>query len=259
MDHVASTDTAKPTTDHLLSEGCARNAPIELLYEANDGVIIVARSRLLDLTADHLLADKPNYDETDLVIPPGRPVSVHFTLRGARYQFRSQIEEGSIKIRLGAGCTLPGVALRRPTQITESQRRAHVRVSTVGYEGMGVCLARSYPQTRDACLLDPAPVVARLVNLSVGGLSLLVDKGSMRSVTPGECFFMTFNLPTVEEPFYMYGTVRHVRYVASSESQRLAFAFRPWGDQRFKRSRRRIAHFVADHQRRMLRRKTRNY
>lgn len=241
--------------EQLIGAGCARNVPAELLYEDRDGTVVAGRVRLLELTSRQILADRPVYLDSEGTIPLGAPITVHVTLRGARHQFESLIEEGERTVRLNGRQAIPGIALRKPAVVTESQRRAHLRISVVAYDPISVIMARPHPTLADACAVDASIISGWLVDLSVGGLSVLVDRGVLESARLTEPFFLTFALPAMEGEFNMLGSVRHCRVVERSNSSRLGISFRPWRGRAFRRDQRRISRFVTEHERRLLRRR----
>jgi len=241
--------------EQLIGAGCARNVPAELLYEDRDGTVVAGRVRLLELTSRQILADRPAYLESDGTIPVGAPITVHVTLGGARHQFESLIEEGNRTVQLNSRQTIPGIAMRKPAVVTESQRRAHLRISVVAYDPISVTLARPHPDFADACPADASIITGWLVDLSVGGISVLVDRGVLESARLTEQFFLTFALPAVESEFNMLGSVRHCRVVRSSNSLRLGIGLRPWRGPAFRHDQRRISRFVTEHERRLLRRR----
>lgn len=239
--------------DGLLAEACERNAPAELLFARPEGQPVTARVRLLELTDEHILADRPGQGDQTQQIPPGRTITVHLVIRGARYQFESAIVDLHSWVQLNSEQRVPGIVLNRPTEITRSERRSDFRVSLAGLAPISVEMARGDPEIQDACLIEPSPVCGRMLNLSAGGAALLLDLRSLRSSKRGERFFMTFSLPGIEKDFCLLGEVRHALIVEASESIRLAMAFRQWGGRRFGQDERLITKFITERQRRLLR------
>ena len=241
--------------DDLLRAGCARNVPAELHYEPANGALVAARVRLLELTKHHILADRPLLVGGEQTIPVGKSISVHVSVRGTRYKFPSAIESDRRRVRLNARQLVPGIALRRPATMSESQRRSHLRVSLASIEPINVDLARPHETSIDACSVDAGQISAWLLDLSVGGASLLVDRRVLDKVTAGERFHISFELPCMEIPFCMFATVRHSRTVERSDSLRIGVLFKPWPGSSFAMDQSRISQFVAAYERRMLRRR----
>ncbi len=247
--------TSSTAAERLLELACARNLPAQVHYERVDGTVVTCRVRLLQLTDERILADMPHYLDRGDRIADGSPVTVHVLLGGSRYQFSSNLERTGIPVRLNERQVIRGTALSKPRVLTDSQRRAFLRIRLVSYDPVRVDLARPHPELPEACVLDQHPATGSIVDLSVGGVAVLVDDKQLRSVRPGEPFYLTFTLPDVDYEFLMFGSLRQVRTVESSGAQRLAFAFRPWVPSRFQRDQDTLAKFVAQHQRRLLRRR----
>jgi c-di-GMP-binding flagellar brake protein YcgR len=243
------------TVEEIIGEGCARNIPAELQYEDRDGAIITGRVRLLELTKDHVLADSPAYLKDDGRIPTGEAITVHVLLNKSRYQFESVIEDTDQTIRLNARQTVPGIALCRPAEISNSQRRTNLRITMLGYDPINVDLVRPDPNVSDACSTDARIIAAWMIDLSVRGVSVIADRRVLASARRGQRFFMSFALPSVTDEFHMLGSVRHGRIVRASGSLRIGISLRPWRDRMFKHDQRRISQFIAEHERRMLRRR----
>lgn len=243
------------TVEEIIGEGCARNIPAELQYEDRDGAIITGRVRLLELTKDQVLADSPAYLRDDGQIPTGAAITVHMLLNKSRYQFESVIEDADLAVRLNARQTVPGIALCRPADISDSQRRTNLRITMLGYDPINVNLVRPDPDVPEACSIDARIIAGWMIDLSVRGVSLLVDRRVLPSARRGQCFFLSFALPSVTEEFHMLGSVRHGRIVRASGSLRVGVSLRPWRDRMFKQDQARISRFIAEHERRMLRRR----
>ncbi len=241
--------------ERLIGEGCARTARVALLYEDPDGTIITGRVRLLELTKQHILADRPVYLEGDSAIPTGAAITVLLQIGESRYEFASAIEENNRTVRLNARQVVPGIAMRKPLVITDSQRRAHVRISMAAYDPINVHLVSPCPDLPDACSVDAQVIYGWMADLSVGGVSVLVDQGVLDVADPASRFFLTFALPGVADGFNMLASVRHCRVVPSGDSLRVGLGFCPWLQQRFARDQERISRFVTEHERRLLRRR----
>ncbi len=247
--------TIGQSVDQWVSEACARRLPAEMHFTDADGMIITARVRFLDQTADEILTDRPQYLDDEAVIPPGCGVTVHMVWGGARLQFDSVVVDEDRVVRVNAHQTLPGIALRKPLLVTASQRRTHLRVSVVGYEPISVEMAAPHREFPDACDIDVQRISGWLLDLSVGGLSVVLDHRVLRGTRRGERFFVTFGLPGMKGDFNMLGSVRHCRSIRNGESLRVATCFCPWNGKHFARDQHRLSRFIAEHERRMLRRR----
>lgn len=249
--------TATPTepVEKLLEWGCARNVPVELQYETSDGVVVTGRARLVDVTERRVMTDRPLYMNDAAPAPVGARITVHMSLRGARLQFESVIEETGCLVRFDRNRRIAGIALRKPSLLEPSQRRMNLRISVLGYDPVNVNLVRPHRDHPYACATDAPVLAAWLLDLSVGGVSALLDRSILASVTPGERFFLSFCLPTVEDPFFFLSAVCHKRLIDASDSLRLGLRFLPWPGISNASEKRRISRFINAHERRMLRRR----
>ena len=247
-----ATKSAPIDLDELLAEACERNAPAEICFAHRNGPPVTARVRLLQLTDEFILVDKPAKTDQEGHIPKGRPITVHVFIRGARYQFDSLIMDQQAWIQLNAEQRIPGIALRKPNEIVKSERRASYRVSLAGIDPIQTELVRGHSDIIDACLLSPGVIGARMLNLSSGGAAVLVDQRDLKTAKHGDRFFLRFSLPGIDDTCCELGEVRHVLVVETSESLRLAFAFVNWGGRDFNREQRVLGRFIMEQQRRLL-------
>ncbi len=245
--------TVGNTLDQLLAEACERNVSVELYFERSEGPAITARARLLELTDEHILADRPACADTSTHIPAGRKITVHAAIRGLRYQFDSVIEDSATWVQLNSKQRVSGIALRKPTQIKRSERRGQFRVSLVGIEPIAVELVRGHPEVLEACVIHSGSSCGRMVNISGGGAAVLVERRYLRAAKRGDRFFLSFKLPGIADEFCLLGNIRHVLNVQASESIRLAFSFQQWGSRRYSQDQRQLTRFVSEQERRLLR------
>ena len=207
------------------------------------------------MTPDCLLADAISYELAGPHIPCDRPVRITLMLSGKRYEFDTVVLDDAVKIELNRELRVRGIALALPTRVLESQRRAHFRVSVLSDGAVSVILAPAHPQIRGACEVKAKPVRARLVNISAGGMALLIARRELNRVKPSQLFYACFTLPEVDDEFVMLVVVRHARLVASSDSHRVGLAFLPWDGIDLREDLRRVTNYVARRERRQLRRR----
>ena len=253
--NVTTTDTIADTVERIITAACERRLPAELLFIDSDGVVVTGCVRVLDHTPDLIITDEPLYLADDGTIPTGRTVTAHMSIKGERYQFETVIVEKHESIDAGTGTRQLGIALRKPIVIAKSQRRSHLRILTIGYDPIDVGIATPAAGLPSACSLDAPRGNGWMVDLSAGGLSVVVDRRIFAPGNRGDRFFMNFRLPGHTRGFNMLGSVRHSRPVSSGVSLRVAMSFCKWGVGPIRNEQRRIARFVADHERRMLRRR----
>ena len=250
---MSRAETAMQAVYEFMDRVCARQASADLCYEAPDGTVITCRVRLLAVTPDELLADQPSYRGRDRRIPEGRPITVHVSQNGCRFQFDSVIQKARHPVQINKRTRVPGIVLRLPVSITESQRRGHYRVSLAAKDTIVVGLARSHPDVPGACPVNADVLQGRMVDLSTGGAAVLVDEAAGAKLQVGQLWFLTFGLPDVSDEFCMFSSIRHMRVIESSDSTRIGFVFRSWAGRRLTVDQRLLARSVADFQRQSLR------
>lgn len=243
------------SVDELWADACERNVMLELQYEDPSGSLVIGKTRIQALSERQILADAISFVDRNERIPVGRPVSAHFTIRGNRLQFQTVIESERVPVTVLGRERVLGVALRRPKDLAESQRRTHVRISVAAGDAIQVHVARPSPKTPNACTIDEAHPVGRLLNVSAGGMTILLPSNGLRRSKVNDRFFLTFALPDVEGDFYLLGSLRHTRKVESSDSLRGSFAFKPWDGSVLRLDQRRIQRFIVEREREHLRRR----
>jgi c-di-GMP-binding flagellar brake protein YcgR len=252
---LTATTTSVGSVEKLITAACERRLPAELRYQDGDGMIIMGRVRLVDHRRDDILADRPQYLDDEGTIPARCPITMHLTLGGSRYQFDTSIVDEDRTIRINDHQTLPGIALRKPSAVRDSQRRTCLRVSLAGYDPISVDLATAHGEFEDACAVDAERASGWIADLSVGGLSLVADRRVLRSARPGGRYFLSFGLPGEDGEFNMLGSVRHIRAIPNGDSVRISTCFCPWNGNSLAREQRRLSRFIAAHERRLLRRR----
>lgn len=243
------------SVDELLADACDRSVMLELHYEDRSGSLVIGKTRVRALNETQILADAISLVDRNERIPLGRPVWAHFKIRGNRRQFQTVIEGERVPVTVLGGERVLGVALRRPKDFAESQRRAHVRVSVAAGDAIRVYVARPSPKTPNACEIDEAYSVGRVLNVSAGGMTILLPSDGLRQSKVNDRFFLTFTLPDVAGDFHLLGSLRHTRKVESSDSLRGSFAFKPWDGSVLRFDQRRIQRFIVEREREHLRRR----
>lgn len=253
---MTQTDETILTVEDILDDACARNTPAELHYESARGGYSISRVRLMGLTETQILADAPVGRPGDQPIPANKTITVHFEQNGVRRQFQSAIVACNLDVRLNNSKTVPGIALQKPQSTKESQRRNDFRQSLASCDPIAITIAPAASESPDSCLLDAPRAAGRLVQISSGGVGLIVQRRLLPELRSGMRFFLTFELPEVDEPFYMLAVCRHIREIQEGEVLRVGWAFTNWGFRPLPTDQQRIAKFVAAYQRRKLRRRT---
>lgn len=238
----------------ILTEACLRNAAAELHFDGEEGTRVTARVRLLRLEPELVLIDRPQSMGEPVVFKLGQPVQVHFPLGGTRYAFRTQVVRCHCPVKLNATQRVAGIALAMPSEVLEQQRRSDFRLSLAGCEAIQAELHLGSPDGGGSAPIDALRFSARMINISAGGLSLLVDLRAARQWTLNSTFFISFSLPEIEGEFRMLVELRHERRIHERKSVVAGFRFLPWDLVPLKASVRQIMKFTAAQQRRRLKR-----
>ena len=252
---LAGSSTAIANVDQWLADACEGHAFAEIHFESPDGPVITRRVRLNRATATHLHAEASRLDRKRPEIPPGRPVTVHVSLRGARFQFRSVVEPPSGVARRRGPNSAQDILLRRPKALEESQRRAALRISVTGMDPIDVDVVPVHPDYPDACAVDASRVRTAMINLSASGVGVLSESDALDTSEDAPPYFLSFRLPDGEERLDMMAELRSARRVEASESWRVGFAFRAWSGRSFAADQRAITQFITEQERRLLRRR----
>lgn len=251
---MSTASNTAATEDQRLREACARNQPIELHYRTARDTVIVARTRLLEINDEYLLVETPSYALGSERIPPGRSVEAHLTIDGTRYRFKTALESKPRLAQLNRETTVRAVALRKPRQLENAQRRAHFRINV--FEGTPIHATMVAQRSKDChvCPIDAKVINGVLINLSVGGLCVLVDDAEPSDIKIDRNYYVCLPLPHDDRELLMLAKVRHHALVKKSGSLRVAMAFLPWDGSNLAIDQRNISRFVAIFQRAALKR-----
>lgn len=252
---MTTIDASPEAVAEMIGSACARQVKAELHHEPGTGLVSVGRTRLLRQKGNLIIADKPMYTGDDQPILAGQPITVHYSIQRTRFQFQSVLEDTRYRVRIDAGRWGMGCAFRRPDSVRRSQRRRHLRMSMAGCDPITVEAVRPDPTVSTACAVDAERTCGRLVDLSCGGAAVLFDRAAWGGCRSGERFYLRFVIPGEPAEFSMLGLVRHTRLIASSESMRIGFGFRPWYRGQLIHDQRRLARFIATLERQSLRRR----
>ena len=252
---MAAVETFEKSVDELLAAACDRSVVLQLHYEDSSGSQVIGKTRIRSLNERQILADAISFVDKNERIPSGRPLRAHFKIRGNRLQFRTVIENNRVPVAGPGRDRAYGVALRKPTSLSESQRRTHVRVSVAAGEAIQVFVVHRSGKTPNACAVDAAHPLGRLLNVSAGGMTVLLPMDGLRRSKENDRFFLTFALPQGGGDFHLLGSLRHTRKVERSDSLRVSFAFKPWDGSALRNDQMRIERFIVEREREILRRR----
>ncbi len=238
----------------LLAQACVRNTSVEIQLEDSSGQTKTWRTRLLFVKDERLIAEVPRLSR-DNPIPLSREIDVYMLLGGIRYRFASVVEESGLKIALNEKVRVLGMKLKLPAEVLEDQRRANYRLSLAAGEPLLVSFCLPHPSILHACEINTQVTIARIVNISAGGLAVLVDQQYARTFQTGTNLFGVFVLPDCQGTFTVLCKIRHTQKIEASASVRAGIAFCEWPGCNLKDDQLRIMRFIASHERQYLQRR----
>ena len=233
---------------------CARNVAVEIHYGDSTDDVRTARVRLLTLEEDVICTDKPQNVCTGVELHSGQRITVFFTQDNARWAFDSCVRKLNRIVRLNARHRVVGMAIAVPTELKLLQRRRDYRVSLASV-GIDCAVALESTEHEHACDLKAKVLRGTISNLSSRGAAVVIDSVSSRQFPFGRHVFLAFRLPEHEEEFLLRAEVRHAREVRGRGNVVVGVRLlaMPLCDMKAVRST--LARFVAEEQRRKLRRR----
>jgi len=250
----AATAVKPERQDSLLKEVCQRNTSAELQFDRGGGVVETARTRLLTLDGEHVYVDRPQSTGKAVLLQQDQRLVIHFALGGSRYAFRSRVVRSDCRVRLNASQQVVGIAIALPSEVREEQRRSDFRLSLAGQGAVVAMVHRGCRDCGGSAPIDVQRFDARLVNLSAGGVGLLVAAEDTKEWQARDTFFISLCLPEVEDELQMMMELRHCRSTDNGLSTVAGFSFFSWPLVPMQAYERDIRRFIATEQRRQIRR-----
>jgi c-di-GMP-binding flagellar brake protein YcgR len=234
--------------DNVLAEAAARNLPADLMLVRGENLQANLKSRFLLYEPERVLLEVPRHNGRPVLLQPGQFVEVYFKVNHDRFGFDSRAV-GHCRIDLNRGTTVEAVRVAPPRFLERRQRRKFYRVSVAS---LPTIEARLWPIDADS--KRSLPIMARLCNLSAGGVAILTGADTAQRFVREKEYRLKFRLPDdLEEPFEFYTVVCHVRDVFRGRRQIVGLAFMPGeGTSHHGQAIERIARFVAAQQREQL-------
>lgn len=250
-----STKTNQVSSDvhDAIDRACARNAPAELHYSANNETHI-ARIRLIKIEGNEIYADAPLSSDSKTALSKHQPVIIHTMIDNTRYAFQTRVERVFTMVDLNAKKRIRAITFAIPRQIKQQQRREYYRVSVAGHDDIRIDFCPTLPDRSDCCSIDAKHFSGRLVNISTGGLLVIVPVSQHRGFRFGERFFVEFELPDIEDPFQLSVEMRHFRKVHENTDTLVGLKFKTDVNWPVRPLVQQITRFIANEERRQLRR-----
>lgn len=234
--------------EHLVpvEEACERSARVRVAFRNAEGRIVSAYTRVLALEEQQIVLQWPG-DEFAPIAGGEALVDVFFHLDKSDYAFSSMAKGRATRwlSRLG---TLPVLYVAVPDHIETRQQRARFRVS----------LHSGDPVHAQVCSFEDQKVLfsPRIVNLSAGGILTVIEDPSVKRISIGAEFWITFTLPDDPKPLGFRARLAHRNELRTRAGGfALGWSFTPDEDPDTNAANtERIEKFVALRQRAQLRR-----
>lgn len=237
----------------ILEQLCAHNRAGEIHYE-QDGALRTARMRFITLGADELQIDRPQCIGRDVNLPDGTELTAYFYHEGELHAFSTRVLRQIVIVDLNRQKRVVGMALALPAAIRREQRRRDFRVSLARHD-VPVTLHELDADTLASAPRSAARFPGRAVNLSAGGLGVMVEKAACPKLEVWQRLYVLFTLPEDDEPLALPAEIRQVRAVHDGLELMLGLRFLDTGEVSFRTQTRRIGDFIIAEQRRQIRRR----
>ncbi len=239
----------------IVAEACARNLPAELHIQQLDGDVVTAWAQMLGCQNELVQLDQPQAGSGSITLAPRQRVKVFLYVRGKRYRFHSAVAEPRARIRLNERMVVTGIALEWPSELVEAQRREDFRVSVAGTHDIPVRLHGLTVPAPGPVPLDVHRFQGRIIDISAGGMAVLIARTEIRNVQLGELFYSEFILPEDDQPLAPVCQSRHANLIRADTAHLVGMQFMPWIGCDAKQMSQRTRRFVIAEQRRQLRRR----
>jgi len=211
----------------MLLDLCAGNRSCELVYRIAPHRKVKSKVRLLAVSDEELITERPVYHGQQVELPCEKDVRFYFFWNDRRYTTVSSVRR-SLLWPTGRAGKVPALAVARPCAIEKAWRRGSFRLSMVNLPSApialqriesldalgpqwaeGFCQAgRSDGDVADGCVVDPASMHARklglessetayhgeLLNLSDTGCCAVFGRDPAHLLAQGDLFVASFVL-----------------------------------------------------------------
>jgi c-di-GMP-binding flagellar brake protein YcgR len=212
--------TRRKTQLDLLSAACGCRQRAHVAQPATDAAGPTVNTRFLALESDGLLLEWPAGSDASRMVE-GETVEVSWEHQGERYTFRTQ-SIGQVWWNCPRRGDIPVWKLGLPLRVQAKQRRTHCRVSLSDLDPIPV----RFTSTADS----HAAFVARLVNVSPGGLGALAAADEYPDVSVGDLHWAEFELPGQPGRFEFVVRCVHANALSPGGATVVGCAFCPTDD-----------------------------
>ena len=193
----------------LLEQACSINLSAEIHYD-RDETLCTARCRLLWINDEELRTDSPQCIGKQVALVPDEEVTVYFVLDDKHYSFRTNVIKAVMGVDLNAETHVVGMSIHIPDEIREQQRRQNFRVALSAYD-IRVDAHEAHAEVPECAATECVRFSGRLINISTGGLGLLVEARPGLKFKMWAPLYLEFCLPDEPTPLILLVEIKHIR------------------------------------------------
>ena len=211
----------------LLTSGCERNIPVEIHKHTGDTAVPVARARMMCLDSERIYLDEPQTIGKQVRMGKNTPVDAYFSFGSRLFTFTTTVASMHCKVRLNERKMLVGMALNRPGEITEGQRRSRFRTSLALHTPIPMTMHQASDDLNSSPI-NAAKFEGRIVDGSDSGLGVLLDFDRPRKFKIYGRWFVRFLIPGASEMTEIACELRQARTIREGELMKIGLLTLPW-------------------------------
>jgi len=238
----------------VLTDLCARNIAGDIQYELTSDSVKSARFRFLQLDSDVICIDQPQNIQEEVTLKSGQAVTVFFTQGNDRWSFESRIVKLSRIVRLNNKQRVVGMAIALPEELHVQQRRRDYRVAVASL-GLKCRMMFESKTNEFACDLDSESFECFVRDISSCGMAIVFFAEGCARSHHRRRLFLEFDLDDGQGPRVSVAEVRHEKTIGANRKQLWGLRLLPTPSVDLEELRADLSRFVADEQRRKLRRR----
>lgn len=216
------------TGDAFLERACERNASVELHHINGNSATPVAKARLIDLTDDELITDKPQTIGRAVKLHTGMDLDAFVAFGGTIVRFRSSVIDADAMVQINMNRRERGLRLVRPVVLDVSQRRSDFRRSLSAREpGVRVRFVEA-SEIDGACSIDARRFEGTLADASPSGLGVVLGRVKQATFEPYARWYADIDVPGEREPAGVLCEIRQTRELTDGRDTRVGVLILPW-------------------------------
>ncbi len=252
MSESSVVETSEVT--EVLQGLCARNVSGDIHYALHSNPIKTARFRFLTLEKDAVCIDQPHNIDEDVSLHSGEGITVYFTQGNDQWSFESRVEKMRRLVRLNDKKRVVGMALAIPAELKIQQRRRDYRVGVASL-GQYCRIMRASARFENACDLATTSHPCVIRDISARGMAIVLHAKELLDAKNGMTFFVEYELDDECGRKVAAAKLCHKKSIGTEHKQLWGLRLIPLPTVDFAEQKAELARFVADVQRKKLRRK----